>query len=171
MNLEEYKGIISSSNRWTRPIEAFMLAIELHKGQKDKSGEPYILHVERVADKFPRYSLEYLVALLHDTVEDTEITIDDLRYLGLPESVLEAVDAITHRPYEPLVEYYARIKCNPLATKVKLADVRDNLRADMLQKLPKETQVRLMRKYRRALKVLQDSTGAVVPTWENSLGN
>ena len=91
--------------------------------------------------------------------EDTEITIDDLRYLGLPESVLEAVDAITHRIYEPLVEYYARIKCNPLATKVKLADVMDNLRASRMQKLPKETQVRLTRKYRRALKVLQDSTG------------
>ena len=85
----------------------------------------------------------------------TEVTIDDLRYLGLPESVLEAVDAITHRTYEPLVEYHARIKCNPLATKVKLADVRDNLRASRMQKLPKETQVRLMRKCRRALKVLQ----------------
>ena len=71
--------------------------------------------------------------------------------------MLEAVDAITHRIYEPLVEYYARIKCNPLATKVKLADVMD--RASRMQKLPKETQVRLMRKYRRALKVLQDSTG------------
>lgn len=61
------------------------------------------------------------LALLHDTIEDTEITID-VRYLGLPESVLGAVDAITHRTHEPLVEYYARIKCNPLATKVKLAD-------------------------------------------------
>ena len=87
--------------------------------------------------------------------EDTEITIDDLGYLGLPDSVLEAVDAIAHRTQEPLVEYYARIKCNPLATKVKLADVMDNLRASGMQKLPKETQVRLMRKYRRALKVLQ----------------
>ena len=170
MNLEEYKrAYCSSSLAEAIGILTNMLAIELHKGQKDKSGEPYILHVERVAEKFPKDSLEYLVALLHDTVEDTEITIDDLRYLGLPESVLEAVDAITHRTYEPLVEYYARIKCNPLATKVKLADVRDN--ADMLQKLPKETQVRLTRKYKRALKVLQDSTGAVVPTWENSLGN
>ena len=54
------------------------------------------------------------------------------------------------------MEYYARIKCNPLATKVKLADVMDNLRADRMQKLPKETQVRLTRKYRRALKVLQE---------------
>ena len=86
-------------------------------------------------------------------LEDTEITIDYLRYLGLPESVLEAVDAISHRTHGPLVEYHARIKCNPLATKVKLADVRD--RTDRMQKLPKETQVRLMRKYRRALKVLQ----------------
>ena len=157
MNLKEYKRALSSNSLTEATgILVFMLAIELHKGQKDKSGEPYILHVERVAEKFPKDSLEYLVALLHDTVEDTEVTIDDLRYLGLPESVLEAVDAITHRPYEPLVEYYARIKCNPLATKVKLADVRDNLRADMLQKLPKETQVRLTRKYRRALKVLQE---------------
>ena len=70
--------------------------------------------------------------------------------------MLEAVDAITHRTHEPLVEYHARIKCNPLATKVKLADVMDNLRTDRMQKLPKETQVRLTRKYRRALKVLQE---------------
>ena len=55
------------------------------------------------------------------------------------------------------MEYHARIKCNPLATKVKLADVMD--RASRLQKLPNETQVRLTRKYKRALKVLQDSTG------------
>ena len=54
------------------------------------------------------------------------------------------------------MEYYARIKCNPLATKGKLADVMDNLRTDRMQKLPKETQVRLMRKYRRALKVLRE---------------
>lgn len=127
-----------------------MLVVELHKGQEDKSGEPYALHVERVAKNFPEDSLEYLVALLHDTV------IDDLRYLGLPESVLEAVDAITHRTHEPLVEYYARIKRDPLATKVKLADVMDNLRVDRLQKLPKETQVRLTKKYRRALEVLQE---------------
>ena len=54
------------------------------------------------------------------------------------------------------MEYHARIKCNPLATKVKLADVMDNLRADRMQKLPNETQVRLTRKYRMALKVLQE---------------
>ena len=160
MKLEDYKRVLSSDSLTEATgILIHMLAIELHKGQKDKLGVPYILHIERVAEDFPEDSLEYLVALLHDTVEDTEITIDNLRYLGLPESVLGAVDAITHRTPEPLVEYYARIKCNPLATKVKLVDVRENLRADMLQKLPKETQVRLMRKYRRALKVLQDSTG------------
>lgn len=153
MNLEGYRRAYSFY-RYSCIIH--MLAIELHKDQKDKSGEPYILHVERVAENFPEDSLEFLVALLHDTVEDTGITIDDLRDLGLPESVLEAVDAITHRVHEPLVEYYARVKCNPLATKVKLADVMDNLRADRLQKLPEETQVRLTRKYRKALKVLQE---------------
>ena len=118
MDLEEYKRALSS-NGLTEATGTLihMLAIELDSGQKGKLGEPYILHVEMVADNFPDDSLEYLVALLHDTVEDTEITIDNLRYLGLPESVLEAVDAITHRTYEPLVEYYARIKCNPLATK------------------------------------------------------
>ena len=156
MNLEEYREAYSF---YRYSCIVYMLAIELHKGQKDKSGEPYVLHVERVAENFPKDSLEYLVALLHDTVEDTWITIDALRFIGLSESVLEAVDAITYRTHEPLVEYYARIKCNPLATKVKLADVRDNLRADRMQKLPKETQVRLTRKYRSALKVLQDSTG------------
>ena len=54
------------------------------------------------------------------------------------------------------MEYHARIKCNPLATKGKLADVSDNLRSSRMQRLPKKTQVRLMRKYRRALRVLQD---------------
>ena len=157
MNLEEYKRALSyDSLTEATGILIHMLAIELHKDQKGILGEPYILHVERVACNFPNDSIEYLVALLHDTVEDTEVTIDDLRYLGLPESVLKAVDAITHRIHEPLVEYYARIKCNPLATKVKLADVMDNLRTYRMQKLPKETQVRLMRKYRSALKVLQE---------------
>ena len=156
MNLKYYKRVLSSDSLTEATgILIHMLAIELHKDQKGILGEPYILHVERVACNFPNDSPEYLVALLHDTVEDTEITIDNLRYLGLPESVLEAVDAITHRIYEPQVKYYARIKCNPLATKVKLADVRDNLRASRMQKLPKETQVRLTRKYRRALKVLK----------------
>ena len=137
MNLEDYKRALSSDSLTEATgILIHMLAIELHKGQKGKLGEPYILHVERVAEKFPKDSPEYLVALLHDTVEDTEITIDDLRYLELPESVLEAVDAVTHRTHEPLVEYYARIKCNPLATKVKLADAMDNLRASRMQKLP-----------------------------------
>lgn len=155
MNLEGYREAYSF---YQYPCIIHMFAIELHKDQRDKLGEPYVLHIERVAENFPEDSLEYLVALLHGTIEDTWVTIDDLRYLGLPESVLEAVDAITHRIHEPLVEYYARIKCNPLAAKVKLADVMDNLRADRLQKLPKETQVRLTRKYKRALKVLQDST-------------
>ena len=100
MNLEEYKRALSSNSLTEATgILIHMLAIELHKDQKDKLGEPYILHVERVAENFPKDSLEYLVALLHDTVEDTGVTIDDLRYLGLPESVLEAVDAITHRTY------------------------------------------------------------------------
>ena len=157
MNLEEYKRALGSDSLTEATgILIHMLAIELHKDQKGRLGEPYILHVERVAGNFPNDSLEYLVALLHDTVEDTEITIDDLMYLGLPESVLEAVDAITHRTHEPLVEYYARIKCNPLATKVKLADIVDNLRSSRMQKLPKETQFRLMRKYKMALKVLQE---------------
>ena len=84
--------------------------------------------------------------------------------------MLEAVDAITYRTHEPLVEYYARIKRNQLATKVKLADVMDNLRADRMQKLPKETQVRLTRKYRRALKVLQDSPKAQISTWSKMTG-
>ena len=171
MNLEDYKRALSSDSLTEATgILIHMLAIELHSGQKDKLGGPYILHVERVAGNFPNDSPEYLVALLHDTVEDTEITIDNLRYLGLSESVLEAVDAITHRIHEPLVEYYARIKCNPLATKVKLADIVDNLRSSRMQKLPKETQVRLTRKYRRALKVLQDSPKAQISTWSKMTG-
>jgi (p)ppGpp synthase/HD superfamily hydrolase len=105
MNLEGYRRAYSF---YQYSCIIHMFAIELHKDQKNKLGEPYVLHVERVASNFPEDSLEYLVALLHDTVEDTEITIDNLRYLGLPESVLEAVDAITHRTHEPLVEYYAR---------------------------------------------------------------
>lgn len=134
----------------------YLLVRKLHYGQKDKTGQPYYHHPWRVAQYFPIDSHEHLVALLHDTVEDTEITIDDLRYLGLPEIVLEAVDAITHIPHEPLREYYARIKCNQLATKVKLADIKDNLRKDRIQKLPRKTQVRLKRKYRKAKKILEE---------------
>ena len=104
MNLEDYKRALSSDSLTEATgILVHMLAIELHKDQKDKLGGPYILHVERVAGNFPNDSPEYLVALLHDTVEDTWITIDALRFIGLSESVLEAVDAITYRTHEPLV--------------------------------------------------------------------
>ena len=78
MNLEGYRRAYSFY-RYSCIIH--MLAIELHKDQNGKLGEPYILHVERVACNFPNDSPEYLVALLHDTVEDTEVTIDNLRYL------------------------------------------------------------------------------------------
>ena len=102
------------------------LAARAHRGQVDKLGQPYILHVIRVmlkqVDEIAR-----IVAVLHDIVEDTGITLADLRQEGYSQEVCMAIDCLTRRPDEPYAEMISRVSANPLARKVKLVDLEDNL--------------------------------------------
>jgi guanosine-3',5'-bis(diphosphate) 3'-pyrophosphohydrolase len=105
---------------------AIALAATAHSGQLDKAGKPYILHPLRVmlAVETPE---ERLAAMLHDVVEDTSVTLDELRAEGFPDAVIAAVDALTKRADESRLDAAKRAAQDPIARRVKLADVRDNM--------------------------------------------
>ena len=105
---------------------AFMLAKHVHNGQTDKAGADYILHPFRVSQLVKGGPTEITIALLHDVVEDTDTTLEDLRYEGFPENVVNGVDAVTRRPEESRDIYLIRVKNNPSARLVKLADLKHN---------------------------------------------
>jgi (p)ppGpp synthase/HD superfamily hydrolase len=134
--------------------DAIHLASEAHRGQKDKAGKPYILHPMRVMFRMDTL-LEMVVAVLHDVVEDSDTTLGELRAWGYPEEVVEALDCLTRRyadktperQSESYMDYVARCKANPLAKKVKLADIDDHL--DYLcPGVSAELQIRYCKAYR-----------------------
>lgn len=100
-----------------------------HEGQRDALGRDYFEgHIRRVVYRLRGYGAAVLAtAWLHDVVEDTPTTLDDLRDEGLPDEVVEAVDAITRRTGEPYATYIERVRLNPIARHVKLADNAQNL--------------------------------------------
>lgn len=142
--------------------KARKLAERAHADQTDKAGAPYVGHLERVAAAVASHpvspGLAQAVAWLHDIIEDTSLGEVDLMAAGMPREVIEAVEAITHRPHEPRVDYYARVKANPLALAVKLADVADNSDPARLAYLDEATRERLVAKYAKARRIL--ATGA-----------
>jgi (p)ppGpp synthase/HD superfamily hydrolase len=137
--------------------DAIQLARRAHEGQLDKSGRPYIAHPLRVMGQL-KGEHERMAAVLHDVVEDTEVTLDDLTALGCPEDVLAAVAAISKHPGEPQADYLSRVMANPIALTVKRADIADNMSPDRLGRLDEPTQQRLTAKYEAALRQL-DSAG------------
>ncbi len=109
--------------------DAILLATKAHRTQVDKAGLPYILHPLRVMAAFVRTEEgdARMVAVLHDVVEDTDITLEALAVAGYPANVLQALDAISRRRGESYEDYIERVVRNELARRVKLADLRDNL--------------------------------------------
>jgi GTP diphosphokinase / guanosine-3',5'-bis(diphosphate) 3'-diphosphatase len=109
--------------------DAIDLAAYWHRGQTDKAGLPYILHPLRVMGAFVRPGEDDLriIAVLHDIVEDTEVTLGVLDVKGYSQTVIDAIDAISRRPGEPYDVYIERCAQNPLAARVKMADLHDNL--------------------------------------------
>lgn len=120
-----------------------------HAGQTDKSGQPYIGHVARVAARVADDPDHETVAWLHDVVEDTRMELSDLALVFEPH-IVAAVDAITRRAGEDPADYYQRVRDNELACRVKLADIADNSDPARLAILDSVTRERLERKYRRA---------------------
>lgn len=106
--------------------KAIEIAARAHAGQVDKAGSPYILHPLRLMFAVSG-EIERMVAVLHDVVEDTGVTLDDLRKQGFRQEVLQAVDALTKRPGEARTEAAVRASMHPVALTVKLADIGDNM--------------------------------------------
>lgn len=105
---------------------AIEIAAHAHAGQVDKAGQPYILHPLRLLLAV-RSPLERMAAVLHDVVEDTPLTFDDLAREGFPPEVIEAVRALTKQAGESRIAAAKRAVQNPIARAVKLADVADNM--------------------------------------------
>ena len=115
--------------------DTLLFALEKHRGQTDKAGRPYIFHPIRVMELVPNATEhEQMAALLHDTVEDCDVTLEDLRRLNYPEEVVVAVDLLTKNAqgeadYGRAIE---RVAPNPIARRVKIADLTDNSRLDRI---------------------------------------
>lgn len=106
---------------------AFKIAYGVHKDQQDKAGMPYILHILHVASNVGEDERYIAAALLHDTVEDSDMTFDDLREAGIPEDVLDALILLTHKSNVPYLDYVKEVKKNDIARAVKLADLDHNM--------------------------------------------
>ncbi|MBR4225696.1 MAG: hypothetical protein IKR86_02775 [Candidatus Methanomethylophilaceae archaeon] len=105
---------------------AMRIAYEAHHGVMDKNGAPYIFHPYEVASRMDD-EVSTAVAFLHDVVEDTDLTFDDLRAKGIPEEVIVPLTYLTHDPEVPYMEYIRHIAENRVATKVKLSDLAHNM--------------------------------------------
>lgn len=127
--------------------QAIVLAVNAHRGQRDKAGAPYILHPLRLMFQ-QRDEAAMAAAVLHDVVEDTEVTLDDLRQAGIAEEIVEAVACLTHDPGDTYEEYIAKIEPNPIARAVKLADLEDNMRLQRMATMTEKDWLRLQRYHR-----------------------
>ena len=121
---------------------AIQLAAEAHAGQQDKAGKPYILHPIRVMLSVSTTD-EQIAAILHDTVEDTDVTYEQLSEAGFSAEIISAVRALTKLDGESRVEAARRAVKHPIARQVKLADVKDNLDISRIPHLTDKDHARL----------------------------
>ena len=132
---------------------AMKLCFEAHKDQVDKSGMPYVFHPFHVAEQM-KDEVTTIVALLHDVVEDTKYTLDDIAARGFGQDVVDALALMTHDKDVPYMEYVAKLKNNPVARAVKLADLAHNsdpTRLDVIDEKAKER----FDKYKKAIGILE----------------
>ena len=133
--------------------KAMKLCYEAHKDQVDKSGLPYVFHPAHVAEQMTDEATT-IVALLHDVVEDTDYTLEDLAAEGFGKDILEAVALMTHEDDVPYLDYVAKLKDNPIARAVKLADLAHNSDLSRIGEVDEETKQRL-EKYKKATTLLE----------------
>jgi (p)ppGpp synthase/HD superfamily hydrolase len=138
-------------------VRAARIAEQAHRGQYDKGGMPYIFHPMHLAEQMQD---EYTaaIALLHDVIEDTDITDAELS-AQFPARVMEALRLLTHQPDEDYLSYVRRIRGNPDAAAVKLADLRHNSDTSRLPEADRNTPKTRGRleKYRKAIEILTES--------------
>ena len=132
--------------------KALKLCFEAHKEQVDKTGLPYVFHPFHLAEQMDDEA-STVCALLHDVIEDTPITLADLEKMGFPTEVLEALSLLTHDENVPYMDYVRSISANPIATRVKIADLTHNSDGTRLDTID-EWAERRNEKYREALRIL-----------------
>jgi (p)ppGpp synthase/HD superfamily hydrolase len=140
--------------------QTIRFAANAHKGQVDKNGDSYFLHPLAVSDAFSDPTRKK-IALLHDVLEDTEVTEPQLRRL-FQRTIVDAVVALTKRKGEPNEDYYARVKANRMAMEVKIADVEHNV--SRIHRLQDEAvRTRLTAKYQKAMVILKAAERSIKP--------
>jgi len=146
--------------------KAIEIAARSHAGQVDKAGQPYIFHPLRLMFRV-RSPQEQMAAVLHDVVEDTPVTLEDLAAEGFPPEVLEAVEALTKKQGESRLEAAQRAVRNPIARIVKLADVTDNMDLRRIAS-PTEKDYARLKEYEQVKAILEagntDAEQAHTPT-------
>lgn len=143
-----HEGRMPSQERMAREF-----ALRVHAGQLDKAGQPYIYHPATVASRVQGDDVR-AAAWLHDTVEDTPTTLDDLRHIGFSEEVVKAVEALTRREGEDYLGFVHRAANNEIARQVKLADVVHNMDLSRLPQVDAQAVARIRNKYVPALEIL-----------------
>ena len=132
---------------------AINIAYKAHEGQLDRSGIPYIFHPMHIAEQMTTEET-CIVAILHDVVEDTDVTLDELKEAGFSENVINAINLLTHRDGVPYLDYVRALKDDPIASVVKLADLNHNSDRSRLSVITKKDEQRFL-KYQKAKEILQ----------------
>ena len=132
---------------------AIAIAARAHEGQVDKAGAPYILHPLRMMMRL-KGTEERIVAVLHDVVEDSGISLDALRSEGFSEGVIAAIESVTKRPAEPYDEFILRAAANPIGRQVKVVDLEDNSDLSRIASPTARDRDRV-EKYRRSLETIR----------------
>ena len=133
--------------------KAIKIATTAHAGQTDKGGNPYISHPMRLMENVESVE-EKIVAVLHDVVEDTEVSFADLEKEGIPQVCIDALLLLTHDKDVPYMDYVKSISSNEIATSVKIADLKDNSDLSRLESIT-EKDIARVEKYSKALSILQ----------------
>ena len=133
--------------------KALKLCFEAHKDQVDKSGMPYVFHPFHLAEQMQTEET-VVVALLHDVVEDSAYTLEDLEHMGFDRAITEAVALMTHTDDTDYMDYIRRIKENPIAKAVKLADLQHNSDLTRLDAVDAKALIRC-EKYLKAIDLLE----------------
>ncbi|MDE6513775.1 MAG: phosphohydrolase [Muribaculaceae bacterium] len=134
--------------------KAIEIATEAHKNQRDRAGKPYIGHISRVMQAGETQE-ERIAGILHDIVEDTSWSFEDLLNIGIPIDIVDAIRCLTKMENEPYDQFIERVKTNPIAIAVKLNDLHDNMDMTRLPKITDKDIERLL-KYHRAYRELWD---------------
>ncbi len=132
---------------------AVAIAAEAHRGQKDKSGAVYLLHPLRLMFRM-KSEESMMAAVLHDVVEDSDWTLERLLEAGFSRQVVDAVDCLTNREGEDYGEFVERVKKNPIALEVKIADLEDNMNVQRMNTMESKDLERIA-KYHRYWKELK----------------